>query len=290
MAYFGLGLNTLQTYELTFELSFTPDNSAVSPWTYRLDWLASADGGMRRSVSLDGVPEEKNLGDVTVTQLGLTQYMTGPGVVSAFETAACLIAPLAFGLNESFLTPDDLLPPDELSGRLIPDGQEMVAGQAGKHYLIDGGMLGRFSEASGDIVVAEEGGYVLRYDFTGRAVDTGFTEGQAGVMTWHYAITSLEPDVTLDVPPECTPPYPIMPDAAQLVWLGELLSYTSPSSRAEAVAFYEAALPGEGWQKSAPVEEGDETTTLSYSREGKVLVISISDGADGGAEVNLALE
>jgi hypothetical protein len=288
-AYDGLGLDALTTYAATFEADFTPDDAAVPPWTYRLDFLVG-DGpeAMQRSLSISGVSGGKNPGDVTLTRLGDMQYMTGEAV----GAEGCLISPASVDLEESFLTPDDFLPPADLSGHLTPDGEETVAGEAGTRYRFEAGALGDLSDAAGEVVLAVDGGYVLRYDFAGRAVDTRFTGGQAGALTWHFAVTDLSPDAALDVPEECAIPYPVMADAYDLAKLPGLIVYSSAGSRADVVAFYEDALPGDGWEPYRMPEESEDKTVLVYARSdtGEVLNVSIIDDPDGGVQVSLFLE
>jgi hypothetical protein len=286
-AYRGLDLSALDAYAATFEVNFTAGDDPAVGWSYTVDTLAAGSPpALRRALHIEGVSPEQDPGDVTLTQIGDTQYMTGEGT----SEAGCLIFPASYDLEESFLTPDDFLPPAALADvPLNPDGAETVAGQPGTRYTFEADSLGDFTDASGDLVLADEGGYALRYDFSGSTTDSHFMPGQAGQLSWHFAITSTDPSETLSAPEGCAIDLPVMDDAADLTSLFGVVTYTTPSSSEAVAAFYAEALPAEGWGRySLPATQGD-TTLLVYARTGEFLNVNIT-AKESGSEVQLISE
>jgi hypothetical protein len=284
--YQGLGLDALGAYAATFEAVFTPDDEAASAWTYTVETLATdSPPGLRLSLSIDGVESEADPGDVTLILLGDTQYMTGQAV----GAAGCLTFPASVDLDDSFLSPDDFLAPDTLSGLPVHAGSEEHAGANGTRYTFEAEDLGEFHDVSGELVMADEGGYVLRYDFAAAAVDDIFSDELPGRLTWHYEITELTPGEAIEMPPGCDIDYPLLPDAVDVAKLPDLVLYTSPTSAEDAVAFYEEVLPAEDWERYAFPETAGRTTVLVYARESEFLTISITS-EDGGSQVEIFTE
>jgi hypothetical protein len=284
-AYRGLDLSALEAYAATFEVSFTAGDDPEAGWSYTVDTLASPPA-LRRALSIEGVSPEQDPGDVTLTQIGDTQYMTGEGI----GEAGCLIFPASYDLEASFLTPDDFLPPAALANvPLDPAGPETVAGQPGARYTFEADSLGDFADTSGDLVLADEGGYVLRYEFSGSTTDSRFMPGQAGRLSWRFAITNTDPSEALSAPDGCTIDLPVMDDAAELTSLFGVITYTTSSSSEVVAAFYEEALPQAGWGRyTLPATQGD-TTLLVYARAGEFLNVNIT-AKESGSEVQLISE
>jgi hypothetical protein len=281
IVYQGLSLDSLETYKAIFQITFTPEEAESPGWTYRLDILAGADG-LQRSLSMQGVSEAQDLGDVTLTRLGDTQYMTG----EATGDTGCLIFPASVDIETSFLMPDDLLLPDALTGILSLDGAATVAGLSGQRYTFEADAVGDFRDVSGELVLSDEGGIVLRYGFAGSTAETPFSSGLEGRMTWQFEITDFSPEEAVVAPEGCELDYPIMADATDLARLPGMIAYTSSSSPEDVQAFYEQALPDEGWQRYDLPETSGDATVLVYAREGWLLNVAIT-AADGGSEVQL---
>jgi hypothetical protein len=286
-AYRGLDLAALEAYAATFEAGFTAGDDPAVGWSYTVDTLAAGSPpARRRALRIEGVSPEQDPGDVTLTQVGDTQYMTGEGT----GEAGCLIFPASYDLEASFLTPDDFLAPAALADvPLDPAGPETVAGEPGTRYTFQAESLGDFTDASGELVLADEGGYVLRYDFTSSTIDSHFMPGQAGQLSWHFAITNTSPGETLSAPDGCAIDLPVMDDATELTSLFGVTTYTTPSSSEAVVAFYEEALPPEGWGRYTLPATQDDTTLLVYARAGEFLNINIV-AMESGSEVQLISE
>ncbi len=280
VVYGGMGLEMLPGYAASFTAGFVGQAAA---WTYQLDLAADGTGGTLRSLRLEGVDSAIDLGDVTLTLLGNTQYLTGPGV----GDAGCLIAPAGVGLGASFPLPDDFIAPEVIGPALREAGSETVAGLAGTRYTA-AGTLGEFSDVDAEIVIAEESGAVLRYDFSGQVAERRFADGEVGQLTWHFEVTSVAP-VGLAVPAECAIAYPIPEDATDLVRLPGLILFESPRGREEVVAYYQDTLAAQGWEVFAQPVTENETTLLSYAQGGEIINISIA-ATETGSSAQLFVE
>jgi hypothetical protein len=281
----GLGLDAIDSYASTFAVTFEADDNPPLSWTYRLDTLAqTSPAAVRHAVSMEGVDPAQDLGDVTLTLVGDTQYMTGQAVGTG-----CLTFPAAVELDTSVLSPDSFLAPATLSDFLKRAGAETVASQTGTLYTFEADSLGDFTNVSGELVLADQEEYVMRYDFAGDTQDDLFAGGRTGRMSWHFELTDLAPEETVVTPEGCEIDYPLMDDAADVARLPGLIAYTSPSSSDDIVAFYEEALPSDGWDVYSFPGTREGATVLTYARAGELLSISIQP-SNGGSEVRLFLE
>lgn len=81
---------------------------------------------------------------------------------------------------------------------------------------------------------------------------------------------------------------PILDDATDKVSSGPVTTYYTASSVAEAVAFYRAELPAQGWtENTATSLTGDANALLTFEKEGATLTVSINQESEGRVNVNL---
>jgi hypothetical protein len=131
-------------------------------------------------------------------------------------------------------------------------GTETVNGVQGVHYTFDERALTEagLSKSTGELWLASEGGYVLRYRQTTTADEDYFGEGTQGTMSWDYVLTGINQPVTIELPADCPlglVDAPMMPDAANVESLPALLDYETASSVQDVAAFYMQELPELGW-------------------------------------------
>jgi hypothetical protein len=135
-------------------------------------------------------------------------------------------------------------------------GQETVNGIETTHYTFDERALvqnGRNS-STGEMWVASEGGYIVRYLVTTRGNADYFGGGMEGTLTRDYELTEVNQPLTIDLPANCPPGLvnaPLLSDATNVVNLPSLLAYDTGTSVLEAHAFYEQELSNLGWQAPA---------------------------------------
>jgi hypothetical protein len=134
-----------------------------------------------------------------------------------------------------------------------PAGSETINGVATDHYTFDERAIGGVdvADATGEVWVASEGGYVIKYVLTVEAGADFFGEGRQGTTSLDYALTDINQPITVALPADCPAGMvdaPLLPDAVEAVHVPGLISYTTSTSTADAAAFYQEQLPTLGWQ------------------------------------------
>lgn len=274
--YTGLGLDALDAYHATFEIRFT----GASEWTYHLETRTDGDL-VEYSLHMEGVDVAHNPGDLRVVIENEVARMRGPGTDDE-----CLQFPSDLALGPSFLTPDDLVDPEELREPLVQVGRETIAGAESSHYTLHQPSLGDWSDVEVDLWLGEATGAVLRYDLRATGTDPLFDAGE-GVLSGQFRVTDVGPQ-TIDPVAGCEIDLPLPADAARLVKLPGLLAFESASTPDQTVAFYQAALAEAGWEPLAEPEVGVAAILLSYHRGRQTLQINVEPG-NGGAHVELLL-
>lgn len=137
-------------------------------------------------------------------------------------------------------------------------GTEAVNGAQAVHYTFDERALAEygFSKITGELWLASEGGYVLRFKMTTTGAVGYFDENTGGTLSYDYELTEINAPVSIELPADCPPGLvdaPMLPDAANVNNRPGVLEYQTASSVAEARAFYEQQLPKLGW--TAPVSD-----------------------------------
>ena len=171
---------------------------------------------------------------------------------------------------DSHLT-DDWQLAGRLNGLFGADeaGTETVNGVAASHYTFDERalMMSDVATSTGEVWVATDGGYVVRYRLS---IDGGaefFGEGMTGTLTWAYDLSDIGQPGTLEVPSDCPPGLvdaPLLDDAQAIHQLPSVTYYTSAVSLADAIAFYQEQLPALGWVSSDEPIIGETLATADF--------------------------
>lgn len=214
------------------------------------------------------------------------RYSVEPAVQS------CQAAPMEDGIN----------PLSDLSSRLpkvngaIEIGSEEINGIAVKHYNFDEKNVDRQSgkndSAKGDFWIAEEGGYLVKYELIANISSQDFT----GTRSWSYALIPLIGDEAFQLPEPCQPvlaDLPALQDAADIIMLPGFQQYLTNSTRTQVVEFYNESLPGSGWQtlpgsKPEEMDLGASIQTLAFTREepsGETLLVIRVDEKDSSLRI-----
>jgi hypothetical protein len=167
-------------------------------------------------------------------------------------------------------------------------GAEAVNGVQTHHYTFDERALGRegFSKSTGELWIADEGGYIVKYMLTTQAGAEFFGPGIEGRLTWDYELTGVNQPVTIEAPQDCPAGFidvPLLPDAANVRSLPGVLSYDTASGAVEAGAFYQEKLPALGWELSNTFLITDTGSLLDFSQANGNLTVMITPGPDRSA-------
>jgi hypothetical protein len=169
-------------------------------------------------------------------------------------------------------------------------GQEDVNGVAADHFTFDERALGKadLEDSRGEIWVAEDGGYILKYTLTTTGGDTAFGEGVEGTMTWDYALTEFNATVLPALPDGCQLNAPLLADATDVLHTPYWLAYGTATAVSDAADFYQEQLPGLGWTLLTGPLVGEASTFMEFTQGDQTIGVSISPGETGTA-VNVVL-
>jgi hypothetical protein len=251
-------------FELRFEGTFA--------WTYRLETRSDGEA-LEYRLHIEGVSAAQNPGDVRMVMAGDEATMRGPGTGDE-----CVRFPSDLELGVSFLTPDDVIDPDDLES-LDVVGSETVAGRAAGHYAFLQEEAGEWRDLEGDLWLDEETRALLRYELRAAGSDPLFDAGE-GTLEGQFLVSEIGPQ-TIEPIAGCEIGLPLPPGATRLVRLPGLVAFESAESPAEIVAFYQDELAEDGWEARGEPEEGVDATVLSYVRNGETLEINVEVQEEG---------
>ncbi len=215
--------------------------------------------------------------------------------------------------SEGFFTPDEMVDLPETANRL-PE-PEMVNGISTWHYTFDAQDIPteeeamELSNASGDLWVAQEGNYPVKYAIEATGSNPTPAEGDlfaSGTFRITYELMDINGDFTIEPPPEALSgqnlggqlmggdegaletELPMMEDAEVEFSMPGLVSYYTEASIPEVADFYRQALPAQGWTADTDTEYvSEDTGLLSFTKDNMSVMVSLTLEEDGRVLVNL---
>ena len=162
--------------------------------------------------------------------------------------------------------------------------QETVNGVPCRHYSIAEESNG--VQSTGELWLAEPGGYVVKYDLSIQAGEQFFGTGNEGVQTFQYELSDINTLQDVPLPAGCPTvltEIPALPDAIDLVRLPGSMSFTTPSSLEAVDAFYRDTLQAQGWELLAQHADDVEQPVLIFTRKegAESVLISLQQEAEG---------
>ena len=255
--------------------------------------------------------EDAAMGEMKIVQIGNSVYMDIPEM-------GCMEMPATddmMGDMMSDVFSNEMM--NELE-TLVKVGDETINGVETTHYTfdettfedVDDGM----ETAVGHIYIAKDGGYMVRMilDGTGDVGDFGGGDSSAnGTMHIEMNLTSINEPIHIEAPTDCgslgdlSPfgtddddgglmgdggevEYPITNDAAELITMDGLATYSTNMSVADVTTFYQNELSMMGWIENPDVHASvGNTTTMIFRRDGRLL--SVSASSDNATVTNVVL-
>ncbi len=167
-------------------------------------------------------------------------------------------------------------------------GAEEVNTIAATHYKFDQRALGEdgLNQSVGELWVATDGSYLVKYLLTTTAGPDYFGKGVDGTLKLDYELTAPNAPLAIALPDDCPPGLvdaPQLPDATNVHNSPGVLTYDSPTSLADAAAFYEKQLPPLGWSARVDPIISDTTAMLNYTREDQAMIVTIETGPAGSS-------
>ena len=278
------GLADLASYTATLKYSFdgTRDGKAEQ-WSKTYVMLTTKEPAARQLTI-------ETAGNISDTSVVLMAEVDG----AAYERRGandCTASVIRAGKSLA----DWLEPAGILSSVIGADkaGSETVNGVAADHYTFDERALGGvgIAKSTGELWVATQGGYLVKYVLTTKGDANAFGKGIAGTLTWDYELTGANEPVAIQLPADCPAGMvnaPLLPDAANVQKLPGLLTYDTATSLADAAAFYQKQIPDLGWTQLDDPLITDTSVLLDYTQGDKSLTVIITAG-DAGTKVDIEL-
>jgi hypothetical protein len=163
-------------------------------------------------------------------------------------------------------------------------GSETVNDTAANHYTFDERAFGQLglAKSTGEIWVASEGGYIVKYLVTTQGTADYFGEGIEGTLSWDYELTDVNQAVTFALPADCPAGLidaPLLPDASNVLNMPSILEYETSSNVTDAAAFYQEQIPILGWELLGEPTISDTTVVLTYTQGDQKMTIIITTDA-----------
>jgi hypothetical protein len=268
------GLSNLDSYRSTLVISFAGTEAGQpSQWSNTYEMIAFA-AGAERQLTLAAAGDQ---GEGAATPIYRAELN---GVAYERDAdAACTTA--------SIHEPDSLAlrwePASFLSGvtGAVETGVEDVNGLAATRYTFDQRAFGPLpaSESTGEMWIASDGGYLVRYLLTTIGTAEYFGEGNEGTLTFDYQLNDVNAAPAIDLPADCVADAvdaPLLPDAADVARVPGLLSYTTASTPEEVTAFYQEELTALGWEPTVDPTVSETTTIQNFTRDGEQLAVLVT--------------
>ena len=194
------------------------------------------------------------------------------------------------------LDPDgSMLALAEPAGRLpvLLGADEAEAGQVGgtpvEHYIFDGrALLEPAVATTGEVWVASDGGYVVKFARTTTAGPNYFGGGLDGTKSWEYALTDINALTDVPLPDGCQLDAPVMAGATNILALPRYTGFDTQATLGDVIAYYKEQLPALGWEvKSEPFKEADRAA-VEFAKGDQVMNLLITPGG-AGLRVDLTL-
>ena len=278
------GLSDLSSYKATLVLSFDGTKAGQpQQWSRTYVMLATKEPATRQ------LTIEKS-GDTSDPDAIFMAEVNGADYERHGEDS-CSASAIEAGNSLS----DRMEPASFLGGVIGADeaASETVNDISADHYTFDEHALAQqeVTQSTGEMWVASEGGYIVKYVLTTKGDARHFGEGIEGTLTWDYELTDVNQPVTFKLPADCPAGMvdaPLLPDASKVLNLPGALSFHTSTDLEDAVAFYQEQISGLGWtMQDEPVITAT-TALMNFAQENRTMTVIISVG-DTDTKVQIAL-
>lgn len=170
---------------------------------------------------------------------------------------------------------------------------ETVNGVKADHYKVEQSSLGfgTATSQSGDVWLAQSGGYMVKYTGTAQGDFNIFSDTTNGTTVWTYDLTGANQLKEIVLPAACADAaaavsdIPIPPNATDQGNLGDLITFTSPDAPKTVGDYFRGALPGKGW-KIVSDTNLDTVIMMTIQKDTRKYTLMISPGnANKGSSV-----
>ncbi|HEX9118028.1 MAG TPA: hypothetical protein VGA61_18320 [Anaerolineae bacterium] len=143
---------------------------------------------------------------------------------------------------------------------------------------------------SGDVWIAQEGGYVVRFVLNAAAPAQPDRQGAMAAQSWSYDLSPAGETGQIALPDDCAAvpaDIPTVADAQEVARVNGLLTYTTASKAGDVLDFYFRALPAKGWSTGQKKSAGAVKlpVSLSFTKGDQELSLYLDSRAGGGLDV-----
>jgi hypothetical protein len=258
--YSGINLSHLSDYQSSYEVAFVGDYA----WKYSLVTFHKM-GITEQNLHIEGVEGPQNPGDVRLVSDGETSWMTGPGV-----EGECVMFPTDYDIDYSFLSPDDVFPPESIAPLLVFVSEDQKDGTSVQNFL------GSTAEHEGwrdliiEMLLVKGEGYPILYKISAEGNDPIFDAGTGKINSTFFI--STDPNYEIDPITGCEIPISLPEGASQIVRFPGLYSFKVSEPPENVVNFYKDYLTTHGWEENQPLTETDTGLQMSYTKGKSILV------------------
>lgn len=163
-------------------------------------------------------------------------------------------------------------------------GAETVNDVAANHYIFDeraSGQLG-IAQSTGEMWVASDGGYIVKYLLTTKGNADYFGEDIEGTLTLNYELTDVNQPVAFALPDDCPLGMvnaPQLSDATNVLNVPGVLAYDTSTSLADTAAFYQEQMPGLGWTLVSEPSITETNAVINFTQVNQNLTVVITTDA-----------
>lgn len=271
----NLSRDALDGYSSIFEIQFAGNTN----WIYQVRTRKSSTL-REENLFIQGIDKSQNPGDIRMVTDETTTWMTGPGTDNE-----CVQFPNNQGMDTTLIFPETLVPVDKMSSLLTLAGEEKLGSKTALHYTGAGLAVGGWKDAKVDVWQDKTSQALLRFTMQASGEDAFFGTG-AGSLKARYEMDGFD-QPTIEPVSGCEVGAPLPETATLLVRLPGMSSFETSDSMDTMVAFYQSAVPPQGWTESEPLAQSATSAVLSYSRNAENLEIHVESTAEGGSKVKL---
>lgn len=280
----------LDTYEMEMEISTTVSETTQ---VIQATILVSTDPAQTQmTFSFSGLDDMAGIDSMSMTQIEGTTYMN-MAEFGCMSTSESEFDQADFGTLDA----TDFLA-DVGEATLV--GEETINGIETVHYTFDESVVGdeisQFDWAQGDVYIAKEGNYMVRFrmegegtaDALGVALEEEGVDGikpQIGLIQIEMNLVSVNEPVNITIPEGCengglaNSEYPVLEDAFESSAFGGIVTYKTETPFADAVTFYQETLAADDWvyqEDNSFIMEGS-TALMYFDKDGRSLTVTITE-------------
>jgi hypothetical protein len=286
-------LTALESYRSEFSLRSSREAGKDTDFSRQLEIVEEQVFAEQKShyrISGDEIGGDRSMGIVAFYRFGETSYAYTTG--DEDEGAAVCSMFDAIGGDENFaggLIPEDLFNSFEIEELIAVN--DVINSVAAQRYSLRSVDLawGTTSRAMGEVWIAQEGQYIVR--FVGEATGEYFLweEEVEGTLEWDYQVKMINALEDIALPPECVEQenrteFPLPESAGNRTSFGNFISFESTGTPQAVAEFYRERLPEEGWTIQSENAVGS-FIQMTVQGSGRQAQITISPGDSGAAVV-----